>query len=116
MNDRESPIFSKSYDLILWTTNHVEKFPKSERFRLAIRMEDAAFNFYEHLLRCVRLDDMHALREADLELDKLRLLFRISSARGLTSVRQYSFISRHVMELGRLLGGWMKRGSTQREG
>ena len=44
---KQSPIFAKTYDFVLWLLNLTEKFPKSERFRLARRLEDTAFTFYE---------------------------------------------------------------------
>jgi len=35
--------FSQTYDFMLWLLHHTEKIPKSERFRLARRLEDTAF-------------------------------------------------------------------------
>ena len=31
----ESPIFSRTYDLLLWLSGRVSHFPKDQRFRLA---------------------------------------------------------------------------------
>jgi len=70
-----SPIFGKTYDFILWLLDHTEKFPKSERFRLARRLEDTAFEFYELLIRATRTTKRKQamLLDADLVLDRLRL-------------------------------------------
>jgi hypothetical protein len=43
----ESPIFTKTYDLLLWLSGRVTHFRKDQRFRLAQRIEDAAFGFHE---------------------------------------------------------------------
>jgi len=105
-----SPIFSKTYNYILWLTQHTEKFPKNERFRLARRLEDTAFTFYELLIKAFRATRRkhQILHQADLELDKLRLYTRLSQARKYTSPRQYRHASGMLVEIGKLLGGWLK--------
>jgi len=109
MVERQSPIFSKTYDLLLWLLNHTEHFPKSERFRMGKRMEDSAFTFYEKLIEASRRQSKHEiLANADLELIKLRLYLRISHTRKLTTTDQYEYASKALGEIGKLLGGWIK--------
>ena len=118
-DQRQSPIFSKTYDLLLWLLNHTERFPKSERFRLARRIEDSAFRFYDLLAQAARSPKTGILlAEADLELERLRLYIRLSHARHLTSPDQYHFAAERLTEIGRLLGGWLKSlsGRTQNAG
>ncbi len=107
----ESPIFSKTFDFILWLLNHTEKFPKSERFRMAKRLEDAAFEFYELLLTAARSTarKRQVLLQADLVLDKWRLFMRLSHARKLTNAAQYQYAAAALIEIGKLLGGWLKK-------
>jgi hypothetical protein len=112
MNDetrKQSPIFSKTSDFILWLLDHTEKYPKSERFRLARRLEDSAFAFYDLLIQAARSKQKRRiLLQADLELDKLRLYMRMAQQRRLASQSQYRFASGSLVEMGRLLGGWLK--------
>lgn len=111
MNERsQSPIFSKTSDFLLWLLNHTEKFPKSERFRMAKRLEDSAFAFYELLIEATRTTKRkrQLLLKADVELEKLRLFVRMSQQRKLTSHKQYHFASSSLVEVGKLLGGWLK--------
>lgn len=107
---QQSPLFTKTYDFILWLLQHTEKFPKSERFRLAKRIEESAFHFYELLMEATRwpVQRRQLLVQADIELEKLRLYMRLSQARKLTSLRQYRFASEALVEIGKLLGGWLK--------
>ncbi len=106
---KQSPIFAKTYDFILWLLNLTEKFPKSERFRLARRLEDTAFAFYEMLVQATRSGNQaRALLQADLELDKLRLYVRLSHDRKLINLKQYRYAAGQLTEIGRLLGGWLK--------
>lgn len=110
-NDRkQSPIFTKTTDFILWLLNHTESFPKSERFRLAKRMEDSAFEFYELLIEATRSTKRkrQLLVQADVKLEKLRLYVRMSQQRKLTSLSQYRFAAGFMVEIGKLLGGWLK--------
>lgn len=118
----ESPIFSKCYDLILWVSVHTEKFPKSERFRFAKRIEDSVFHLHSLLLRAAQTgqreaqNDSHKneavllhLKEADLELKSLQFYFRLTNQKHLTNTNQYEYVSAQLVEMGKLLGGWIKK-------
>lgn len=107
---KQSPIFSKTYDFILWLLNHTENYPKSERFRMARRLEDTAFEFYELIVEASRADKRkrQLLQQADLALDKLRLYWRLAHGRRLAKKGQYHHGARQLSEIGKLLGGWMK--------
>jgi four helix bundle protein len=109
MNETQSPIFTKTSNFLLWLLQHTENFPKSERFRLAKRIEDSAFDFYEELMRAVKgRDKRRFLLQADLELDKLRLYLRLAHQRKLTNHQQYLYAAESLTEIGKLLGGWLK--------
>ena len=115
MPQQSSPIFSKTYDFILWLLNHTEKFPKSERFRMTKRLEDSAFGYYERLIEAARSPQYHSiLLDADLELEKLRLYLRLSHARKLTTADQYQYAAGILVEIGKLLGGWLKTRSESK--
>ena len=107
---KQSPIFTKTTDFILWLLQHTEKFPKSERFRLAKRLEDSVFGFYELLIEATRSTRLkrQLLIQADVQLEKLRLYVRMSQAKKLTGLSQYHFASGALIEIGKLLGGWLK--------
>jgi hypothetical protein len=80
---KQSPIFVKTYDLLLWLLERSARFPKHERFRMARRLEESAFAFYDLLLQAGRLGDgrdrdkRRLLLQADLELDRLRFHVRM---------------------------------------
>ncbi len=104
-----SPIFSKTYTLMLWMLQHTEKFPKSERFRLAKQLNECLFNFQNRLFTLVYAGDKQTtFAQADIELAKLRVYARLSREMALTSMKQYEYISSMTTEIGRLLGGWKK--------
>ena len=118
----ESPIFCRLFDLLLWVSDHTEKYPKSERFRLARRIEDSAFQIHSLLLRAayqnhtdqddrnpVSQTTLSYLREADLALKQLQFYFRIAHEKHLTTTKQYAHVSEKLIEIGKLLGGWIKK-------
>lgn len=107
---KQSPIFTRTSDFIIWLLDHTEKFPKSERFRMAKRLEDSVFSFYELLIEATRSTKRkrQLLIQADVELEKLRLYVRMSQQRKLTNIAQYHFAAGVLVEIGKLLGGWLK--------
>ena len=50
-----------------------------------------------------------ALRQADVELDRLRYTVRLCRDLELLSQKQYRHASGLLAEVGRLLGTWLKR-------
>jgi len=110
---KESPIFIKSYELIVWVMQHTVKFPRSQRFLMARRMEDACLELYQQLNRAakVKSGQRAALDRADVELANLRFHNRLCKDLRLLSFKQYEFLAAGLDEVGRLLGGWKKGAS-----
>jgi hypothetical protein len=73
-------------------------------------VEDSAFRFYDLIARATKSGDKRrsVLLEADLELDRLRLNVRLCVELKLLNVEQYEHAASRLVEIGRLLGGWIK--------
>ncbi len=107
---KQSPIFIKTEVFMVWLLEHTRKFPKYERFRLAKWMEDAVREFHECLIRAAQAEEpRQQLLEADIQLDLLRAYLRLAVELKHTSSKQYQYAARHTTEIGRLLGGWLKK-------
>ncbi|MDO9068800.1 MAG: diversity-generating retroelement protein Avd [Deltaproteobacteria bacterium] len=108
---KESPLFIKTYDLAKWLLEHTAKFPRSQRHILAHRIEDAILSFQELLLWAVKDSNARAvtLLKASYELERLRLCVRLSTDMKLLSIKQYEFVSHQMVEVGNMLGGWIKK-------
>jgi hypothetical protein len=110
----QSPIFARTHDLLLWLLERTARFPKHERFRMARRVEEGVFAFRDLLLQAGRLpkeerdEKRRLLAEADLELDRLRFAVRLCQELKLLSFKQYEYCAERLVEIGRLLGGWVK--------
>jgi four helix bundle protein len=106
----QSPIFARTESFMIWLLQHTQKFPKHERFRLAKQIDDAFFSFHACLLHAVKTaQTRQQLQQADVELDKLRAYLRIALELKYTTPEQFQFVSEHIAEIGRLLGGWIKK-------
>jgi len=106
----ESPIFVKTYAFLMWLLPLTANFPKHQRQGLARRLEDSALDFYEAILQAGKTKgDPRLLRAADLELDKTRFYLRMGKDLKTLSIGQYEHAARMLVEIGKLLGGWIKR-------
>lgn len=110
----QSPIFGKTYDLLLWLIPRTATFPREQRFVMARQLQDVALRFQEYLIeagslpREARPAKLDCLNRADVELTKLRFHLRLCRDLELLNAGQHNHASRMVDEIGRLLGGWFK--------
>lgn len=109
---KQSPVFTRTYDLLRWLLPMTVKFPRQQRFVLAEAVQRTALQFQERLIEAARTGDpLPLLGQADTELTKLRFYLRLSRDLGLMSIGQYQHAAGMVNEVGRLLGGWIKSAS-----
>jgi four helix bundle protein len=107
-------IFTRTYDFLSWLIPRTMDFPRSQRFVVTRRLQDAALDFQEQIIEANRQRGrarMEHLRRADASLDKVRLYLRLAVRWEWLSEGQYQHVSRLVKELGDLLGGWIKQTS-----
>lgn len=106
---KESPIFTRTYDLIRWLIPVTVKFPRQQRFVLAQALQKTALELQEKLIEASFADQpRQVLQQADVTLTKLRFYLRLCRDLQLLSMGQYEHVARMVAEIGRLLGGWIK--------
>ena len=104
---KQSPIFSKTYDLVAWLLPLTVRFPRQQRFVMANALQREALRFQELLIEAIHQPEPDtSLRRADAELDKLRTHLRMSLDLKLIRPGQYEHAARMTTEIGRLLGGW----------
>lgn len=109
---QESPIFARVHDLLVWLIPRTMRFPREQRFVLAKRLQDKAFDLQERLLAATRSRgqaEQKVLAEADVILAQLRYHLRLAHELTLFSTQQYAHVAGLVNEIGRLLGAWLKK-------
>ena len=115
----ESPIFVRTYDMLLWLVPRTLKFPREYRFSLVQRIQEAGHSLQKALVEATVAPDAPQegamLRRADVELSLLRFNLRLSHDLEVLDDRGYEHVTQMLTEIGRLLGGWQKK-NRQRMG
>jgi hypothetical protein len=107
----ESPIFSRTYDFLLWLLPQATKFPRAYRFTLAERVQRHALDLQATLIAAgLRrgAERTARLQEADTQLAQLKQTLRLCKDLDLLTLKQYEHAAERLNEIGRLLGGWQK--------
>lgn len=106
----ESPLFTHTYDFLLWLIPQVQKFPRAHRFGVAERIQRLALDFQDAIVAAGKSrykNRSEKLFQADIYLEQLRLWMRFARDNSLITLRQYEHAARSMSEIGRLLGSWI---------
>ena len=104
-----TPVVEKHYKLILWMLPKIANFPKDQRFLLADRIERILLDILEMLIEAVYSKERRKiLIKINLKLDVLRFMMRIAKDMKYVNIKAYDFFCQSVLEIGRMVGGWLK--------
>jgi hypothetical protein len=107
-------IQQKIEDMIGYGLVVLRNFPKAERHVLGADIRAAMYRLLRLVVACnQRHYKRTALTEIDIEVAVLKSLVRIAHTLKLIPFRQYENYSRMLVEIGKLVGGWIR---SQREG
>jgi len=111
----ESPIFVKTQTFLVWMIERSERFRKSQRFVMAQRVQSDVLDFMDCLISAAKSRDPLAnLQKADVRLEMLRRHIRICVDLKLLTINQYQFAAESIVEIGKLLGGWIASSRADR--
>ena len=97
------------FQFLLWLIPAIEKFPRSQKFLLGDRIQGTALDVLENLVEATYTRDRQGhLAGANIGIEKLRFLFRLSVELHYLDRQRYEHAARALDEIGRLVGGWMK--------
>ncbi len=102
-------IFHKIYNLIRWFHPILNKFPKSEKYTLAQRIENNLLDILEGIIISNNEIKKISLKKVNVDLDKLRVFLRLSKDFRFISISQYEQGLIQVEEIGRMVGGLLKK-------
>jgi hypothetical protein len=92
-----------------WILDKCDRFPKHTRFTIAGRIADLALETLERITEAAYSKEKRAiLTLVNLNLEKLRLLFRLCFDRHYIGPSQYEFVQKEINTAGRMCGGWLK--------
>jgi len=110
--NQETPLFTKTFDLLVYLLQVSEKFPRNHRLGLGRRLQEVSLGFIDLLLearKCPVEARPALLQRADVDLDRLRYTVRLCQELGLLTPSQYQYAAGLLVETGKLLGKWLQR-------
>ncbi len=108
----EMVIMGRTFDLLAWLLPKAEKFPRIYRYTLTQRMMLTALELQETLVLAQsfrKRERVKHLRLCDAKLTQLRVYLRLIHQWHWVNDGQYNHVSQMVAEIGRMLGGWLKK-------
>ncbi len=110
-------ILTRCQQLLFWLLPHIDRFPSRYRFTINQRMINHLLDLAEGLNNAQfetlskRIEQLH---RCDRALQQLRFYLFMAVEQQWLSLGQYEHVSRMVVELGRMLGSWIKREQGER--
>ena len=97
-----------TYDLLKWSIPAILKFPRDQRFMLGDRIENHILDVLELLISArYSRDKIDYLKKANLKIEVLRFLWRLSLDLKYLSTKRYEYVSALLNDIGRLIGSWI---------
>lgn len=110
MSIGELTIYQRIYDFMGYFFPIVDRFPKHEKFALSTQLKNDVLELARLVIRANKARNKRPmLYDLDVKLEELRMLVRFAHDRKYLSGKSYEHTSRQLAEIGRLLGGWIKR-------
>ncbi|MFH0820059.1 MAG: four helix bundle protein [bacterium] len=107
----EPTVIQKSYKLYIQIFNLLKNFPKPNRYTLGEKIENTLLNLVELIvLSNIQIKTLREpfLHKASAKCELLKLLLRASFDLRLISERQYIELESKAVEIGKMIGGWIK--------
>jgi len=104
-------VLTLTYDLMLYLIPQLEKFPRSQKFMLADRIQNKLMDVLEYLIKAyyVRGNQKKSLLlEVNVYLEQLRYYIRLSKDLRCIDIRKYELIAEKVNVIGKQVGAWLK--------
>ncbi len=98
------------HELLAWIIPKLDQFPRNRRFTLGERIETGLLTVLENLiLAAYQKSKSDSLKSANLQLDVVRHLWRLSHGLQAVSHKSYGQGAERLTNLGRQIGGWRKQ-------
>jgi hypothetical protein len=106
-------LFQRFEDFIDYFEPIIERFPAYERYALCTHIKDCMYRIYERIIRTnASKNKVPGWYDIDIDLKILRGFVRRSRKRGsrYLSIKSYETACKRLSEIGKLLGGLIKKG------
>ena len=106
------PLYTVLVETVGWTLGRTADIPKSHRFTFGQRLDNLTLDALMLVVRAIFTSGMARkdyLKELNLLLEQLRVLWRLVQEQRWISQAQLLFINARLDEAGRMAGGWLKQ-------
>ena len=110
-SDSKPPLYTATVEWLGWTLDHTANLPKCVRFTFGQRLDNLTLDALLLVTRaifCQPAEKAALLRELNLLVEQLRVLWRLVHDRRWISQQQLLFANGRLDEIGRMTGGWLK--------
>jgi four helix bundle protein len=102
-------ILQKIFDMMEYAYGALAQYPKSEKFALATDIKRSMDKMLERAIEAQKkYYKKTTLQELDVEIMKMKAYLRLSQNLGFLPMKKYEVWSGKVVEIGKMLGGWLK--------
>jgi len=96
--------------MVLFTYPWLKNFPKAERHTLVADIKKSMYRVLELITKAQKAKDKTKyLYDLDTELEVLSTKVRLSAELQFLPIKKYGNWSERLDELGKMLGGWIKK-------
>ena len=117
MKDDKPPLYTLLSEHLSWTFDRTAGFPKSHRFTVGQRLDNLMLDSLERCLEALYTtaeNKRQPLQSLNLNLEKLRVFWRIAHQQRWISQQQLFFAVSKIDEIGRMTGAWIKSLPTEK--
>lgn len=105
----ELKILQKTFDMMNYAYPALAQYPKGEKFALVADIKRCMDVMLERIIEAnKKYYKKTTLQELDVEVEKLKAYVRLSYNLGFLPPKKYEQWSGLVVEIGRMVGGWIK--------
>jgi len=111
MNDFDTPIFKKTYDLYKTFYRYRADVSKQDRYTIWQKCESLILETLEAVLLAGHIgktEKLPVLENASSKLNLLRVFIRLMCDVKAIDNRKYLTLQSDIDEIGRMLGGWIR--------
>lgn len=114
MHKNEIAVLPLIYDLIVWYAPKIGQYPKKYKYTLGDRLTNVMIDILECVIEAKYTASKKSifLRRANLDLEKLRFLIRLSKDLQCIDFKSFEYVSERINEIGRMVGGWERHINT----
>lgn len=106
---QELVILQKVMDMMEYAYQALQQYPKYEKFALVTDIKRTMDTMLERIIEAQKkYYKKTTLQDLDVEIGKLKAYLRLSHQLRFLPTKKYEVWSGMVVEIGKMLGGWLK--------